>query len=461
MWASGPRKFQRRKNQKSFPTDFCISWSWNEEESDGFHLRSESLILPRFAWEPWVAPFPVEGITMSWLVSGDQWHFFVQWNDLVFSCQITWLKGATSRHCPWSEFIALWTVLCTTYRTPGDKPTRIMPGRLNWSIFPRRASTPKSWYTLLSIDWLIGWKSTGRLIDWLKKYWLIDWLIDCWKPIDWVISNFIIVFFRILQEGLKMGPGMSFLNIGSGTGYLNTLAGLLIGTNRSINKKNTRTAEYFRDFLSFFCGFWEPFSKLDIYVGSSGSNHGIELHASNVQYAEERHRDFMRQSVALRYFDYVPPTFLVGNALNCLGRGFLNRYDRIYVGAACDEPANVKYFLNFLKVGGLMVIPTDDQVRGRFFLLLQPNFAMRFFPTQFQSPIIFWIFSKKFQFFFSKIFYSIFSKFLNNFFKNFFPWKNQWKLSIFNGFFSKFFFHFFKIFSMKNLMRMSIFDEFF
>ncbi|OWA52046.1 Protein-L-isoaspartate O-methyltransferase domain-containing protein 1 [Hypsibius exemplaris] len=124
-------------------------------------------------------------------------------------------------------------------------------------------------------------------------------------------------------EGLQLGPGMSFLNIGSGTGYLNTMAGLLIG--------------------------------------SSGSNHGVELHESNVKYAFERLQEFLQNGLALRYFDFAPPVFLVANGLS-LGTAFHHRYDRIYVGAACDDIDHVKDVIKFLKIGGQLVVPHNDSL---------------------------------------------------------------------------------------------------
>ena len=38
-----------------------------------------------------------------------------------------------------------------------------------------------------------------------------------------------ILFLSQVMESLQLEPGHSFLNLGSGTGYLSTMAGLIIG----------------------------------------------------------------------------------------------------------------------------------------------------------------------------------------------------------------------------------------
>ena len=116
---------------------------------------------------------------------------------------------------------------------------------------------------------------------------------------------------------------MSFLNIGSGTGYLNTLAGLIIG----------------------------------LY----GVNHGVEVHQSNVKYSMERLQTFLKESVALRYYDFAQPKFMVGNGL-ALGPEFYGIYDRIYVGSACDDEEWIKKFTKLLKIGGAVIVPTEHSV---------------------------------------------------------------------------------------------------
>lgn len=79
------------------------------------------------------------------------------------------------------------------------------------------------------------------------------------------------------MEGLRLKPGQSFLNVGSGTGYLSTMAGLILGT--------------------------------------SGVNHGIELHDEVVQYAYQKLNEFISNSPAVDEFDFCEPKFTVGEWL--------------------------------------------------------------------------------------------------------------------------------------------------
>ncbi|OAD54802.1 Protein-L-isoaspartate O-methyltransferase domain-containing protein 1 [Eufriesea mexicana] len=123
-----------------------------------------------------------------------------------------------------------------------------------------------------------------------------------------------------VMEGLSLKPGLSFLNLGSGTGYLNTMAGLILNQH--------------------------------------GINHGIELHEDCLKYAYERLEEFKQRSLALDEFDFCEPVFVQGNCLNVApGR----RYDRVYCGAACPE--NYERFIKqFVCVGGILVVPFEDHL---------------------------------------------------------------------------------------------------
>lgn len=114
---------------------------------------------------------------------------------------------------------------------------------------------------------------------------------------------------------------MSFLNIGSGTGYFSTMAGLLIG----------------------------PY----------GINHGIEIYPENIEFAEEKVEEFRTKDSWYDPLNFCDPLFVVGNGLLLSPGNIL--YDRIYCGAACP-PEHAQLMKNMLNVGGILVMPYDNQV---------------------------------------------------------------------------------------------------
>ena len=128
------------------------------------------------------------------------------------------------------------------------------------------------------------------------------------------------IYTRAL-EALKLERGVSFLNIGSGTGYFSTMAGMLIG----------------------------PF----------GINHGIELFPENVEYAHEKLQEFKENSRWYNPTEFCEPVFIVGNGLLLSPGNIL--YDRIYCGAACP-PEHAQLMKNMLNIGGILVMPHDNQV---------------------------------------------------------------------------------------------------
>ncbi|KAJ8725345.1 hypothetical protein PYW08_003528 [Mythimna loreyi] len=122
-------------------------------------------------------------------------------------------------------------------------------------------------------------------------------------------------------EGLELRPGLSFLNIGSGTGYFSTLVGLIIGP--------------------------------------AGINHGIEVHPYVLEYAIKKLGQFIENSPTLDEFEFCEPKFYGGNGLSI--PPLTTPYDRLYCGAGCPEQYQ-NYFKQLIKVGGVLVMPLNDNL---------------------------------------------------------------------------------------------------
>lgn len=64
-------------------------------------------------------------------------------------------------------------------------------------------------------------------------------------------------------------------------------------------------------------------------------------------------------------FDFCEPIFVVGNCLEISSDS--HQYDRIYCGAGVQKD-HENYMKILLKVGGILVMPIEDQVSGRMSL---------------------------------------------------------------------------------------------
>lgn len=160
-----------------------------------------------------------------------------------------------------------------------------------------------------------------------------------------------------VMEALKLEPRLSFLNCGSGTGYLSTMVGLMLG----------------------------PY----------GTNHGVELHSDVVEYANEKLRQFIIASNAIDKYEFCEPKFVVGNCL-LLDAANWRQYDRVYCGASCP-PEHEDYMKNLLKVGGILVMPFNEQLvqitrtsesTWTTKNILPVSFAMLVSPTKNDSNVI-------------------------------------------------------------------------
>ncbi len=130
------------------------------------------------------------------------------------------------------------------------------------------------------------------------------------------------VYTKVL-ENLELKENLSFLNIGSGTGYLSSMAGLILGAN--------------------------------------GINHNIEIHKELITYAMDRVKEVVKSSVYFDEFDFCIPKIVHGDCMNLKLTNDAILYDRIYVGA-CVNQEQEQFITNFLKIGGILVMPSNDSV---------------------------------------------------------------------------------------------------
>lgn len=163
-----------------------------------------------------------------------------------------------------------------------------------------------------------------RAVD-RAEYFLPEARSNAYRDLAWKSGNLHVsapCIYSEVMEGLCLEPGLSFLNLGSGTGYLSTMVGLILGT--------------------------------------YGVNHGIEYHSDVVQYANKKLDEFRKHSGAIDEFDFCEPKFIQGNCL-CLTSDYHAQYDRVYCGAACPRQYE-SYMKNLLKVGGILVMPLNEKL---------------------------------------------------------------------------------------------------
>ncbi|MBN3277389.1 PCMD2 protein, partial [Polyodon spathula] len=165
-------------------------------------------------------------------------------------------------------------------------------------------------------------EDNDELIDNLKEaHYIRD---NAYKDLAWRHGNIHLsapCIYSEVMEALDLQPGLSFLNLGSGTGYLSTMVGLIIG----------------------------PF----------GVNHGVELHADVIEYAYQKLDSFIKTCDSFDKFEFCEPSFVLGNCLEITPES--RQYDRVYCGAGVQKE-HESYMKNMLKVGGILVLPLEEKL---------------------------------------------------------------------------------------------------
>ncbi|XP_075383768.1 protein-L-isoaspartate O-methyltransferase domain-containing protein 2 isoform X2 [Tenrec ecaudatus] len=162
-----------------------------------------------------------------------------------------------------------------------------------------------------------------RAVD-RADYYLEEFKDNAYKDLAWKHGHIHLsapCIYSEVMEALDLQPGLSFLNLGSGTGYLSSMVGLILG----------------------------PF----------GVNHGVELHSEVTEYARRKLDLFIKTSDSFDKFEFCEPSFVTGNCLEISPD--CTQYDRVYCGAGVQKE-HEDYMKNLLKVGGILVMPLEEKL---------------------------------------------------------------------------------------------------
>lgn len=169
-------------------------------------------------------------------------------------------------------------------------------------------------------------------------------------------------------EALDLVPNSctSFLNIGSGTGYVSAIVANILGP-KSLNYGRIML---FQSISLYFCWKYLPFCLSYMwrfsYLLLTLKSSGVELHDDVIEHCKASFAKWKVTSItengnisSINFMDDTPTIHIIkGNGLNILnseGESVVG-YDRIYIGAAVDriELANIT---KLLSPGGILVGP--------------------------------------------------------------------------------------------------------
>lgn len=135
--------------------------------------------------------------------------------------------------------------------------------------------------------------------------------------------------YATVLEALDLKAGKSFLNVGSGSGYLSCLAACLLG--------------------------------------EEGVSHGVEICDSVCEFSKERAKVWhaklsnnLPQEAKIIAIDGI--SFVNANCfdIDVLSAVSTFKYDRIYVGAGCPD-SRKEFFLSMLADDGILVVPINEK----------------------------------------------------------------------------------------------------